>query len=200
MGSPLRSGLSFPTPPNPTTPTTVGHAFEGNVFRLKYKRTALYDLHVAQGARLVPFGGWEMPVEFSGISKEHQAVRTGAGLFDVSHMGEFFVRGSGALSLLQHVTTNDVARLSDGAAQYTAMADPGGTVVDDLLVYRLASDHYMMVVNASNTDSDFQWLNTHNRFGADLENVSHQTSLVALQGLIECEGLGAAPSQVFPAR
>ena len=148
----------------------------------EYQRTALYDFHVALGARMAPFGGWEMPIQYSGISKEHQAVRQGVGIFDVSHMGEFFVRGPRALDFLQQVTTNDVARLSDGGAQYTAMASEEGTAVDDLLVYRLASDHYMLVVNAANTNSDFQWLSAQNDFGVELEDVSDETALLAIQG------------------
>ena len=148
----------------------------------KYQRTTLCDLQLARGARLVPFGAWEMPVEYSGISKEHHAVRTGVGLFDVSHMGEFLVRGPGSLDLLQYVTTNDVARLSTGAAQYTTMASDDGMIVDDLILYRLTQDEYMMVVNAGNTDSDFHWLRTRNKFDSQLEDVSHQTTLLALQG------------------
>src|SRR5207253_8258551 len=114
-----------------------------------YKRTPLYEVHKALGARLIPFGGWEMPVEYSGIAMEHTAVRTAAGLFDVSHMGEFEIRGPEALDLLQYLTTNDVSRLVDGQAQYSAMAYPHGAVVDDLLVYRHNSENFMVVVNAS---------------------------------------------------
>jgi aminomethyltransferase len=147
-----------------------------------YRRTVLCDLQLAQGARLVPFCEWEMPVEYSGISKEHRGVRTGVGLFDVSHMGEFFVRGPESLDLLQYVTTNDVARLSDGAVQYTTMASEEGTVVDDLLLYRMGRDQYMMVVNAANIDSDFHWLRTQNSFDSRLEDVSEQTTLLAVQG------------------
>src|SRR5262247_2516063 len=122
------------------------------------KRTALYAVHKGLGARLIPFGGWEMPVEYSGIAKEHTAVRTAAGLFDVSHMGEFEVTGDQALDLLQHITSNDVFRLTDGQAQYSALTTPEGTAVDDLLVYRLTADRFMLVVNATNTDSDFEWI------------------------------------------
>lgn len=146
------------------------------------KRTALYDVHVSNGARLIPFGGWEMPVEYSGISKEHEAVRTAVGLFDVSHMGEFLVQGSGGTELLQLVTTNDVSALRDGQAQYSAIAYPEGTIVDDLLVYRFNSRKYMVVVNASNLDKDFDWLQTHNQFGAEIQNASDDTTLLALQG------------------
>ncbi|MBI4472440.1 MAG: glycine cleavage system aminomethyltransferase GcvT [Acidobacteria bacterium] len=146
------------------------------------KRTALYSVHKRLGARLIPFGGWEMPVEYSGIAKEHTAVRTAAGLFDVSHMGEFEVRGAEALALLQFVTSNDARKLVDGQAQYSAMAYPEGTVVDDLLVYRHASDHFLLVVNAANIEKDFEWIRSHNRFDATVENVSDATSLLALQG------------------
>ncbi len=146
------------------------------------KRTSLCDLQLTLGARLVSFGGWELPVEYSGITKEHNAVRTGAGLFDVSHMGEFIVRGPGSLDLLQHVTTNDLARLSDGRAQYSVMTSAEGTVIDDVLVYRMAWDQYMMVANAANTDADFDWLSTQNKFDARLENVSDRTAMLALQG------------------
>src|SRR6266436_2023953 len=119
-----------------------------------YKRTSLYAVHKALGARLIPFGGWEMPVEYSGIAKEHAAVRSAAGLFDVSHMGEFEVRGPEALDLIQSVTTNDASKLEDGQAQYSAMAYPHGTVVDDLLIYRHSADHFMVVVNAANITKD----------------------------------------------
>src|SRR5262245_26215078 len=110
------------------------------------------------GARLIPFGGWSMPVEYSGISKEHTAVRTAAGLFDVSHMGEFEITGPQALALIQYVTSNDASRLTDGQAQYSALTTPEGTVVDDLLVYRHSNDRYMLVVNAANIDSDLEWM------------------------------------------
>src|SRR5215813_13514271 len=122
------------------------------------KRTALYAMHKALGARLIPFSGWEMPVEYSGIAKEHRAVRTAAGLFDVSHMGEFEVRGPAALDLIQSITTNNAALLSNGQAQYSAMAYPVGTVVDDLLVYRRAAEDYLLVVNAGNIQKDFDWI------------------------------------------
>src|SRR2546422_4527875 len=112
-------------------------------------------MHKALGARLIPFSGWEMPVEYSGIPKEHTAVRTAAGLFDVSHMGEFEVQGPQALALIQLISTNDAAKLVDGQAQYSAMAYPQGTVIDDLLVYRHNAEHFMLVVNAANIRKDF---------------------------------------------
>jgi len=146
------------------------------------KRTPLYAVHKALRARMIPFSGWEMPVEYSGITKEHVAVRTAAGLFDVSHMGEFDIRGPEALDLIRHVTTNDAANLVDGQAQYSAMAYPHGTVVDDLLVYRHHAEHFMLVVNAANIEKDFEWINSHNRVDATVENVSADIALVALQG------------------
>jgi len=146
------------------------------------KRTPLFAVHKALGARMIPFGGWEMPVEYSGIAKEHMAVRTAAGLFDVSHMGEFEVRGPEALDLIQHITTNDASKLVDGQAQYSAMAYPHGAVVDDLLVYRYNAEHFMLVVNAGNIAKDFEWINSHNRADATVENISDDLTLLALQG------------------
>lgn len=150
------------------------------------KRTPFYDLYSDFAeSRCIDFGGWELPVQFTGIVKEHEAVRQQAGLFDVSHMGEFMVIGSGAEAFLQKMTTNDVSRLSDGAAQYTLLCYPNGGVVDDLLIYRLSEGRYMLVVNASNIDKDFQWLQEHltPEFGeVTLTNVSDDTLLLALQG------------------
>jgi len=146
------------------------------------KRTALNSLHKALGGKMVEFGGWEMPVEYSGIIQEHLAVRRAAGLFDVSHMGEIEVRGPRALSLLQYITSNDVSRLKDFQAQYTALMYPSGSAVDDCLVHRLAEDHYFLCVNAANTDKDFAWILQHNRVGADVHNVSSEYSQLALQG------------------
>ena len=131
---------------------------------------------------MIPFGGFEMPVEYSGIVKEHTAVRTAAGLFDVSHMGEFEIRGPEALDLIQHVTTNDAAKLVDGQVQYSTMAYPHGAVVDDLLVYRHSDEHFMLVVNAANIAKDFEWINSHNRADASVENISDEIALLALQG------------------
>jgi aminomethyltransferase len=123
-----------------------------------------------------------MPVEYSGIIQEHTAVRTGAGLFDVSHMGEFIVSGPQALELIQYVTCNDASRLVDGQAQYSALPTEDGTVVDDLLVYRESPNRYMLVVNASNIESDLEWIQSHNSFIASVENISNATGLLALQG------------------
>ena len=123
-----------------------------------------------------------MPVEYSGIAKEHTAVRTAAGLFDVSHMGEFEITGAEALDLIQSVTTNDASKLGDGQAQYSAMAYPHGTVVDDLLIYRHDAEHFMVVVNAANIAKDFEWMTSHNRSDATIENVSDDITLLAVQG------------------
>ena len=149
---------------------------------MESKKTALYAEHKRMGARLIPFGGWEMPVEYSGIAKEHTAVRTAAGLFDVSHMGEFEVEGPEALDLIQFVTSNDASRLVDGQIQLSALPTEEGGVVDDLLVYRKAAHRYMLVVNASNIDKDFNWITSRNRFDARLRNVSDRTTLLSIQG------------------
>ena len=146
------------------------------------KKTALYATHKQMGARLIPFGGWAMPVEYSGIAREHTAVRSAAGLFDVSHMGEFEVNGPEALDLIQFVTCNDAARLTDGQIQLSALPTEDGGVIDDLLVYRMAHDRYMLVVNASNIDKDFAWITSRNRFNAKVENRSDQTTLLSIQG------------------
>jgi aminomethyltransferase len=146
------------------------------------KRTPLYEVHKRLGARLIPFGGWEMPVEYSGIAKEHLAVRTAAGLFDVSHMGEFEVRGRQALDLIQFISTNDAGLLQNGQAQYSAMAYPSGTVVDDLLVYRRGPEDFLLVVNAGNIQKDFDWIQSQNKFDATLKNISDEVTLLAVQG------------------
>jgi aminomethyltransferase len=148
------------------------------------KHTPLHAQHAALGARIVPFAGWEMPVEYSGISDEHLAVRTRAGVFDVSHMGEIEVAGRDAAAALQHITSNDVSRLSVGQAQYSALTTGDGTFVDDLLVYRLASDHHLLVVNASNTVKDYRWVLDHTKTFGDVVVVdaSARYALIAVQG------------------
>ena len=146
------------------------------------KRTALNATHRASGARMVDYCGWDMPVEYSGITREHVAVRTSAGLFDVSHMGEIEVRGPHALALLQHVTSNDVSRLQDNQAQYSALMLPSGCAIDDCLVHRFAPDHYFLCVNAANTDKDFAWIAQNNWVEAEVRNVSAHYSQIALQG------------------
>src|SRR5688500_3796798 len=122
------------------------------------KKTPLNARHRAHGARMVPFGGWDMPVEYSGISNEHLAVRSKAGLFDVSHMGEVELAGKDALSAVQVISSNDAAKLQIGQAQYSALTTPQGTFVDDLLVYRLAGDHYLLVINACDIEQQYMWI------------------------------------------
>lgn len=148
------------------------------------KKTPFHAFYTAfPESRSIDFGGWELPVQFTGIQKEHEAVRTRAGLFDVSHMGEFLVNGSGAEAFLQTMTTNDVGRLADGQAQYSLLCYPDGGTVDDLLVYRLGEGRYMLVVNASNIDKDYQWLEDHlPAGGVELKDVSGETLLLAVQG------------------
>src|SRR3989440_8640054 len=147
------------------------------------KRTPLYAEHLALGARLVPFSGWEMPVQYSSILEEHRAVRTRAGLFDVSHMGEFKVEGPDSQAFLQHLVPNDVARLADRQALYTQLCLPDGGTIDDLIIYRLADNHYMLVVNAGNIDKDFAWVEQQTKgFDVNLANQSDATALLALQG------------------
>jgi aminomethyltransferase len=150
------------------------------------KRTPLYEAHLALGARMVPFGGWEMPVQYAGVMEEHRAVRTAAGLFDVSHMGEFLVEGPDALDLIQRLSTNNAAKLVVGGAQYGMMCNDQGTIVDDILVYRLGEQRYWLVVNAGNIQKDWDWVNAVKaEFGLSnltLANISDQVAQIALQG------------------
>lgn len=146
------------------------------------KRTPLYDRHVALGAKMVPFAGYDMPVQYSGILDEHHAVRERAGLFDVSHMGEVRVQGPEAFAFVQQLVSNDVSKLVDGKAQYTVMCKPDGGIVDDLLVYRLAEEDYMLVINASNIEGDVAWMRANNPMNASLTDVSENIGLLALQG------------------
>jgi aminomethyltransferase len=145
------------------------------------KRTPLFSAHVKAGARMVPFGGWEMPVQYAGIVEEHRTVRAAVGCFDVSHMGEFEVEGPGALAALQRLTTNDVATLEIGQIQYSVLCYAHGGIVDDLTVYRLAADRYMITVNAGNIDKDWTHVTTHGA-GPRWRNVSEATGLIAVQG------------------
>lgn len=146
------------------------------------KLTALNDVHIALGAKMVPFAGYNMPVQYTGVTDEHLAVRAGVGVFDVSHMGEFMVRGPQALDLIQKVTSNDASKLHDGKIQYSCFPNADGGIVDDLLVYRISEEEYMLVVNASNMDKDWDWISKHNDFDAQLENRSEGMSLLAVQG------------------
>ena len=149
---------------------------------VELKRTPLFATHKAAGARLAEFGGWDMPIEYSGIVQEHLAVRSAAGLFDVSHMGEIEIRGSEALTLVQWVTSNDASRLQDYQAQYSALMYPQGTPVDDCIVHRFGPDQYFLCVNAANTDKDFDWIVQNNSFDAEVRNVSSDYAQLALQG------------------
>jgi aminomethyltransferase len=146
------------------------------------KRTPLYALHRELGAKMVDFGGWEMPVQYEGILEEHRAVRERVGLFDVSHMGEFELTGSDALPALQSLTPNDVGRLADGRCHYSAFLTERGTFVDDLLVYRRAAGSFLVVVNAGNTGKDFQWARAHAKGDLRLEDKSAAYALIAVQG------------------
>ena len=146
------------------------------------KDTALSAIHAALGAKMVPFAGYNMPVSYQGINIEHQTVRENVGVFDVSHMGEFFITGPNALSLIQRVCSNDASKLEDGEAQYSCFPNEDGGVVDDLIVYRIAADKWLLVVNASNIDKDWAWINAHNTMEASLENSSDHYSLLAIQG------------------
>ncbi|MBU4537652.1 MAG: glycine cleavage system aminomethyltransferase GcvT [Weeksellaceae bacterium] len=147
------------------------------------KRTALFDKHVSLGAKMVPFAGFEMPVQYSGVTEEHFAVREKVGIFDVSHMGQFFVEGPAAKDLLQYVTTNNVDTLEDGKAQYTCLPNGNGGIVDDLIIYKMANGKYFVVVNASNIEKDWNHISKYNeKFGAKLKNASDEMSLIAIQG------------------
>lgn len=147
------------------------------------KTTALTDLHLSLNAKMVPFAGFSMPVQYDGIQREHRAVRNHVGIFDVSHMGEFFIRGKQALALIQFIISNDASTLKIGQAQYAYMPNTSGGIVDDLIVYKIAEDEYMLVVNASNIAKDWNWIKTNNiNFGAELYNASEEWSLLAVQG------------------
>lgn len=146
------------------------------------KTTAFNQIHKNSGGKMVEFAGYEMPVEFAGIKTEHMAVRENVGVFDVSHMGEFWVKGPHAAELVQYVTTNDISVLEPGQAQYSCFPNGKGGIVDDLLVYYYEPDKYMLVVNAANIDKDWAWVVSQNKFGAELENASDSISQLAIQG------------------
>jgi aminomethyltransferase len=162
-------------------------------------QTPLHDRHVALGARLVPFAGWEMPVSYEGVIQEHRAVRTDAGVFDVSHMGEIEVEGPRAHDLLQSLLSNDLDRIAPGEAQYTLLTNERGGIIDDLIAYRLDRCRYLLVVNASNRDADYAWLKEHEVSGSDVRDVSDEYALLAVQGpnAIGKLGLGPAPKNTF---
>jgi len=147
------------------------------------RNTPFLAKHIALGAKMVPFAGYNMPVSYSGINDEHQTVRNNAGVFDVSHMGEFILKGSNALDLIQRVTSNDASKLSAGKAQYSCLPNREGGIVDDLLVYCIEENNvYMLVVNASNIEKDWNWISEHNTKGVEMHNISEKTCLLAIQG------------------
>lgn len=146
------------------------------------KNTALTDKHVQLGAKMVPFAGYNMPVQYAGINVEHETVRKGVGVFDVSHMGEFILKGEKALDLIQRVTSNDASKLYDGKVQYSCLPNKDGGIVDDLLVYRIDEKTYMLVVNASNIEKDWNWISKFNTEGVEMKDISDRTALLAVQG------------------
>jgi glycine cleavage system T protein (aminomethyltransferase) len=161
------------------------------------QHTPLHDRHVELGARMVPFAGWEMPVQYAGVIPEHLAVRTDSGVFDVSHMGELEVEGPRAGELLQSALSNDLDRLSPGEAQYTLLTNEDGGIVDDLIVYRLGECSYLLVVNAANREADYAWLKEREVRGSDVRDVSDDCALLAVQGPRAIERLGLPPAAPF---
>ncbi|MGV6861046.1 MAG: glycine cleavage system aminomethyltransferase GcvT [Putridiphycobacter sp.] len=146
------------------------------------KNTALNDVHVGLGAKMVPFAGYNMPVQYEGVNIEHETVREGVGVFDVSHMGEFLISGPNALDLIQKVSSNDASKLTDGRAQYSCLPNDDLGIVDDLIIYKIADEKYLLVVNASNIEKDWAWISKHNTMGAEMRNLSEDYSLLAIQG------------------
>lgn len=146
------------------------------------KNTALTQKHEELGAKMVPFAGFNMPVQYEGVNVEHEVVREGVGVFDVSHMGEFLLTGPGALDLIQKVTTNDASVMDIGRAQYSCMPNGKGGIVDDLIIYRIKEEQYLLVVNASNIEKDWDWISSHNTFDVEMRNLSDDYSLLAIQG------------------
>jgi aminomethyltransferase len=163
------------------------------------RRTPLHDRHVALGARMVPFAGWEMPVQYEGVIQEHRAVREDAGAFDVSHMGELKVDGPKAPELLQELLSNELGRIEPGGAQYTLLTNERGGIIDDLIVYELEPFHYLLIVNASNRASDYTWLKEREVRGSDVRDVSDEYGLIAVQGprALERLELPSAPAFTF---
>lgn len=153
------------------------------------KKTALYHIHSALGAKIIPFAGYEMPVSYTSIKDEHLCVRNGVGVFDVSHMGEFILKGEKAIDLLLKVATNDATTLEDGKAQYTCMTNPEGGIIDDMIVYRKTATEYLVVVNASNIEKDWNWIKENNTFGVEMTDISDSTGLLAIQGPKACEAM-----------
>jgi aminomethyltransferase len=158
------------------------------------KNTALSQLHESLGAKMVPFAGFNMPVQYEGVTVEHETVRNGVGVFDVSHMGEFLLTGPDALDLIQRVTTNDAATLTIGRAQYSCLPNGKGGIVDDLIVYRMKEEQYLIVVNASNIEKDWNWIASHNTKNVEMKNLSDDYSLLAIQGPKAVEAMQALTS------
>jgi len=158
------------------------------------KNTALSHIHESLGAKMVPFAGYNMPVQYEGVNAEHETVRNGVGVFDVSHMGEFVISGPNALALIQKTCTNDAAKLFDGKAQYSCMPNDDGGIVDDLIIYRLEEEKYVLVVNASNIQKDWDWLHSKNDVGAEMMDVSERFSLLAIQGPKAAEAMQSLTS------
>jgi aminomethyltransferase len=158
------------------------------------KNTALTNIHESLGAKMVPFAGYNMPVQYEGVNIEHETVRNGVGVFDVSHMGEFMLKGENAMALIQKVTSNDASKLVDGKAQYSCLPNNEGGIVDDLIVYKIADNHYMLVVNASNIEKDWNWISAHNDLGVEMENMSDAYSLLAIQGPKAAEAMQSLTS------
>jgi len=158
------------------------------------KNTALSHIHESLGAKMVPFAGYNMPVQYEGVNAEHEIVRTGVGVFDVSHMGEFFLKGENALALIQKVTSNDASKLVDGKAQYSCLPNNEGGIVDDLIIYKIEDNHYMIVVNASNIEKDWNWISKHNDLGVEMQDLSESYSLLAIQGPKAAEAMQSLTS------
>jgi aminomethyltransferase len=160
-------------------------------------KTPLHDRHVGLGARMVPFAGWEMPVQYDGVIPEHRAVRADCGVFDVSHMGEFEVEGPRATELLQATLSNDLGKIGPGQAQYTLLTNDRGGIIDDLIAYRLDEFRYLLIVNAANRETDFRWLKDHEVPGSDVRDVSDDYALLAVQGPRAIERLGLPEADQF---
>jgi aminomethyltransferase len=153
-----------------------------SIYTNKMRNTALTHVHEGLGAKMVPFAGYNMPVQYEGVTIEHETVRNGVGVFDVSHMGEFIISGPNALALIQKVTSNDASTLTIGRAQYSCLPNDNGGIVDDLIVYKMKEEQYLLVVNASNIDKDWNWISSKNDVNADMRNISDDYSLLAIQG------------------
>jgi len=158
------------------------------------KNTALTHIHESLGAKMVPFAGYNMPVQYEGVNAEHETVRNGVGVFDVSHMGEFLISGQNALELIQKVTSNDASTLVIGKAQYSCLPNENGGIVDDLIVYKIKDEQYLLVVNASNIEKDWNWISSKNDVGAEMTNISDNYSLLAIQGPMAMEAMQSLTS------